>query len=72
MVFENSPYLAGHQFDSHMYFASTVLEVSRQKMLPKRLLIQMDNCLHKNKNKYLGFLAYLVQLEVFSEVRKHY
>ena len=51
----------------------TLLEVSKQRLLPKRLLIQMDNCVRENKNKYvLGFLAYLVQLEVFSEVRKKY
>ena len=47
----------------------TLIEVSKINKLPRRLLIQMDNCVRENKNKYVfGFLAYLIELEVFSEV----
>ena len=36
----------------------TLVEISKVIKLPKRLLIQMDNCVRENKNKYvLGFLA---------------
>ena len=46
-----------------------LLEISKLKKLPKHLFIQMDNCVRENKNKYvLGFLAYLIEIELFSEV----
>jgi hypothetical protein len=49
-----------------------LVEISKIGKLPKRLLIQMDNCVRENKNKYvLGFLAYLVQTEIFSEVKEN-
>lgn len=47
----------------------TLIEVCKVSALPRRLLIQMDNCVRENKNKYVfGFLAYLVEIELFSEV----
>lgn len=47
----------------------TIVEVLKQRKLPRRLLLQMDNCVRENKNKYVfGFLAYLVEKKVFSEV----
>ena len=46
-----------------------LMEVCKVSTLPRRLLIQMDNCVRENKNKYVfGFLAYLIELQVFSEV----
>ena len=49
----------------------TIMEVSsNQGKMPRRLLIQMDNCVRENKNKFvMGFLAYLVEVKIFSEVR---
>lgn len=48
----------------------TLIEVSKHGRLPKQLLIQMDNCVRENKNKFvLGFLSYLVEIGVFCEVR---
>lgn len=47
----------------------TLLEVAKTQPLAPRLLIQMDNCVRENKNKYvMGFFAILVQLEIFTEV----
>ena len=47
----------------------TLLEVAKKGPLPSRLLIQMDNCVRENKNKYvLGFLALLVEKGLFAEV----
>jgi hypothetical protein len=41
------------------------------KPLPKVLQLQFDNCWRENKNqKVFGFLAYLVQKEVFTKVRR--
>lgn len=47
----------------------TLLEVAKMQPLAPRLLIQMDNCVRENKNKYvMGFFAILVQLGIFAEV----
>lgn len=47
----------------------TLIEVCNTAPVPRRLLIQMDNCVRENKNKYVfGFLAYLVEVGIFSEV----
>ena len=47
----------------------TLVKVCEERPLPAKLLLQMDNCVRENKNKYvLGFLAYLVQMKVFVEV----
>ena len=48
---------------------NTLMECSREKVLPRKLLLQMDNCVRENKNKYvMGFLSYLVEKKVFHEV----
>ena len=48
---------------------STLIELSKHRPLPPKLLIQMDNCVRENKNKYVfGFLALLVELNIFKEV----
>jgi hypothetical protein len=40
------------------------------KSLPKKFLLQMDNCVKDNKNKYLlAFLLLLIAREVFEEVK---
>jgi hypothetical protein len=40
------------------------------KRLPKKLYVQMDNCVRENKNKYvLGYLSWLVQRRVFDEIQ---
>ncbi len=40
------------------------------KLLPKKFLLQMDNCVKDNKNKYLlAFLSLLMAKEVFQEVK---
>ena len=50
-------------------FLETILQISRHQLLSNRLLIQMDNCVRENKNKYvMGFFAILVELGIFSEV----
>ena len=47
----------------------TLVKVCEGKPLPAKLLLQMDNCVRENKNKYvLAFLAYLVQMKIFVEV----
>ena len=39
------------------------------RMLSKKILIQMDNCVRENKNKYVfGFLSLLVEKNIFTEV----
>ena len=41
--------------------------------LPRKLAVQIDNCVRENKNKFvLSFLALLVELGVFEEVREVY
>lgn len=38
-------------------------------VIPPKLLLQFDNCVRENKNKYvMGFMAWLVENEVFTEV----
>jgi hypothetical protein len=40
------------------------------KRLPRKLYVQMDNCVRENKNKYvLGYLSWLVQRGVFEEIQ---
>ena len=47
----------------------TLLQIAARQPLPYRLLIQMDNCVRENKNKYvMAFCAILVELEIFTEV----
>ena len=43
--------------------------MSKDRPLPRRLLLQMDNCVRENKNKYvMGFMCYLVEKDIFAEV----
>ena len=47
----------------------TLNEISKQRPLPSKLLLQMDNCVRENKNKYIyGFLSWLVEKKIFAEV----
>lgn len=48
----------------------TILDIGRRNgSLPRRLLLQMDNCVRENKNRFvLGFLTYLVEAGIFAEV----
>ena len=46
----------------------TLLEINKMGKRPRYLQLQMDNCVRENKSKYvLGFLALLVEREVFVE-----
>ena len=41
------------------------------QQLPKKLYLQLDNCMRENKNRHvLGFLSLLVQEKIFEEVSK--
>lgn len=43
--------------------------LKNQQTLPKRLYVQLDNCMRENKNRHvLAFLSLLVQERVFEEV----
>jgi hypothetical protein len=45
-------------------------QVVGAKPLPKKLLLQMDNCVKDNKNQHLlVFLSLLIMKEVFEEVQ---
>ena len=47
----------------------TISEIAKIGPLPRRLRLQMDNCVRENKNKYMfGFLSLLVEKKIFSEV----
>ena len=47
----------------------TLQEVTLSRSLPSKLLLQMDNWVRENKNKFVfGFLSLLVELNIFSEV----
>ena len=49
----------------------TVMHVAKQRVLAPRLLVQMDNCVRENKNKYvMGFMTLLVHLGIFSQVNE--
>ena len=46
----------------------TLANIAHNGYLPRRLLLQMDNCVRENKNKYVfGFLALLVEKKSFNE-----
>ena len=46
----------------------TLANIAHNGYLPRRLLLQMDNCVRENKNKYVfGFLALLVEKKIFNE-----
>ena len=43
--------------------------INSNSHLPKKLYLQLDNCMRENKNRHvLGFLGLLVQEQVFEEV----
>ena len=47
----------------------TLAKIAKKRPLPPFLRLQMDNCVRENKNKYvLGFLAFLVEESIFTEV----
>lgn len=50
----------------------SLLQTAKQQPLLHRLLIQMDNYMRENKNKYvMAFCAVLVELSIFTEVSEH-
>lgn len=43
--------------------------ISRSNHIPPVLFLQLDNTARENKNQYiLAFLAYLIEIEIFTEV----
>ena len=47
----------------------TLISISQKGTLPRKLLLQMDNCVRENKNKYvMAFMSLLVEMQVFFEV----
>ena len=43
----------------------TLAKIANDGPLPRTLLLQMDNCVRENKNKYVfGFLALLVEIGI--------
>ena len=47
----------------------TLAQIAKDGPLPRKLLLQMDNCIRENKNKYVfEFLALLVEIGTFTEV----
>ena len=60
----------GH--DSNMVInclMNTLVQESKDGILPPTLYIQLDNCWRENKNRFfIGFMAYLVALDIFQEV----
>ena len=49
----------------------TLLELGQKDgVIPPRLLLQFNNCVRENKNKYvMGFMAWLVEMKIFMEVK---
>ena len=39
----------------------TLADISRSRVLPRKLFIQMDNCVRENKNRYVGLYDYQVK-----------
>ena len=49
----------------------TLILLSEEGNLPPKMLIQMDNCVRENKNKYvMAFMCYLIEMDIFTEVRR--
>ena len=47
----------------------TLSRLAQEGNLPVRLMIQMDNCVRENKNKYvMAFMCYLIEMDIFTEV----
>lgn len=47
----------------------TLLALAGEGNLPAQLMIQMDNCVRENKNKFvMAFMCYLVEMSIFIEV----
>jgi hypothetical protein len=68
-------YTMSHRFKADSNVTIEVLQRVLQEIeakkgkLPKKLYLQMDNCVRENKNKYvLGYLSWLVQRGVFEEI----
>ena len=49
----------------------TLLELGQKDgVIPPRLLLEFDNCVRENKNKYvMGFMAWLVKMKIFTDVK---
>jgi hypothetical protein len=75
MLFEDSPQnaLFAHLLQGKSCYTSELKTPSESvgpKTLPKKLLLQMDNCVKDNKNRYfLTFLSLLTARKVFEEVK---
>lgn len=51
----------------------TLVELSQKGPLPHKMLLQMDNCVRENKNKFvMAFMALLVEKQIFIEVSHDY
>ena len=43
--------------------------VEKNGSIPRKLMLQFDNCVRENKNKYvMAFMAWLVEADFFIEV----
>jgi hypothetical protein len=75
ILFEHPPQnaLFARLLQSKSHYTSelkTPNEVMGPKPLPNKLLLQMDNCVKNNKNRYLlTYLSLLTAREVFGEVK---
>jgi hypothetical protein len=75
VFFEHSPWNSFFarmlQGKSHcIHELCTLDQIVGSKPLPKKLLLQMDNCVKNNKNQHLlSFLSLLTLRDVFKEVK---
>ncbi len=62
--------LFGWPHDANLVLNVLISVLSKREVLPDVLYLQNDNTARENKNQYvLGFLALLVEVAVFKEVR---
>lgn len=62
--------LFGWPHDANLVLNVLLRVVSKREALPDVLYLQLDNTARENKNQYvMGFLALLVEMNVFKEVR---
>ena len=47
---------------------SALIKISKTRVLPPKLFIQMDNCICENKNKYVWIFLLLIEMSIFNEV----
>ena len=62
--------LFGWPHDANLVINVLINVLSKREVLPDVLYLQLDNTARENKNQYvLGFLALLVEVAIFKEVR---